>query len=63
MCSVNNVDMSTKEIIDLLERDSAEKYHSGQNSDLSKASYKYTRIDILKYPVILTRAIILLFLW
>lgn len=60
ICRVNNVDMSTKDIIDLLECNSVENHLKQANAnDLPKASI----INVIKCPVILKRSIILMLIW
>lgn len=58
VCRVNGVDMSSKEIIEILECDNEDK-PIVQNNNLPKASF----FDLFKHPVILKRSIIIMLLW
>jgi hypothetical protein len=58
VCRVNGVDMSSKDIIEILDNDFEDK-PVVQNDNLPKASF----FDLFKHPVILKRSIIIMFLW
>jgi len=58
VCRVNGADMSSKDIISVLESNTEEK-PAVQSNDLPKATF----IDLFKHPVILKRSIIIMLLW
>ncbi|VVC43321.1 Major facilitator superfamily domain,Major facilitator, sugar transporter-like [Cinara cedri] len=58
VCRVNDVEMSKKDIIDVLERNSVDQ-PVAQNYNLPKASF----FDLFKHPVILKRSIVIMLLW
>lgn len=58
VCRVNSVDISDKDIIEILESDS-EKKSTVQLDTQPKASF----FDLFKHPVILKRSIIIMLLW
>jgi len=56
---VNGVDISGKEIVEILECDVEKKLTAVQDDALPKASF----FDLFKHPVILKRSIIIMLLW
>jgi len=58
VCRVNEVDLSSKDITNILESN-MEENPVGQANDLPKAIF----IDLFKHTVILKRSIIIMLLW
>lgn len=58
VCRVNGVDMSSEDIIDVLECN-FESEPMVQDNELPKASF----FDLFKHPVLLKRSIIIMLLW